>query len=181
VTKLAGLPVVRATLLAKRVKAREKSIVGLPVLIPGQFSGCAAGWHCASPNLNLQCNTYPGHIYDIQEVKMRGPHDVGGLDFGPIDTSTHDLTLWEKQIDAIRAVIGSKGIVSTHENRRTIEQLGHDAYDTLNYYERWTASLARQMIDKGVLTQDEIDARVAEVRKRLADTGELELNESGSK
>lgn len=111
---------------------------------------------------------------------MRGPHDVGGLDLGPIDTSTHDLTLWEKQIDAIRAVIGGKGIVSTHENRRTIEQLGHEVYDTLNYYERWTASLARQMIDKGILTQDEIDARVAQVRKRLAETGELELNSQES-
>lgn len=111
---------------------------------------------------------------------MRGPHDVGGLDFGPVDPSTHDLTLWEKQIDAIRAVIGGKGIVTTHENRRTIEQMGHEIYDTLNYYERWTAALVRQMIDKGILTQDEIDARVAAVRQRLAETGELELKEAGA-
>jgi nitrile hydratase subunit beta len=84
------------------------------------------------------------------------------------------LTFWEKQIDAVRAVIGAKKIVSTHENRRTIEQLGHDVYDTLNYYERWTAALQRQMIDKGILTQDEIDQRVAEVRHRLLETGEME-------
>lgn len=106
---------------------------------------------------------------------MRGPHDVGGLDFGPVEADDHNLTFWEKQIDAIRAVIGAKGIVTTHENRRTIEQMGHEIYDTLNYYERWTASLQRQMIDKGILTQDEIDKRVAQVRQRLADTGELEL------
>ena len=111
---------------------------------------------------------------------MRGPHDVGGLDFGPVDPAEHELTFWEKQIDAIRAVIGAKGLVTTHENRRTIEQMGHDIYDTLNYYERWTAALQRQMVDKGILAQDEIDARVAQVRKRLADTGELELN-AGSK
>ena len=50
--------------------------------------------------------------------------------------------------------------------------LGDDAYNTLTYYERWTAALARQLIDKGVLTQDEIDAKVAEVRARLgADAG----------
>ena len=30
---------------------------------------------------------------------MRGPHDVGGLDFGPIDTTPHDMTFWEKQIE----------------------------------------------------------------------------------
>ena len=45
--------------------------------------------------------------------------------------------------------------------------LGHDAYNTLSYYERWTAALARVLIDKGVLTQDEIDAKVASVRARL--------------
>ena len=52
---------------------------------------------------------------------MRGPHDVGGLDSGSIDLEEYSLTFWELQIDAIRAVVGSKGIVSTHENRRTIE------------------------------------------------------------
>ena len=31
------------------------------------------------------------------------------------------------------------------------------------------------MVDKGILTQDEIDAKVAEVRQRLAESGELEL------
>jgi hypothetical protein len=107
---------------------------------------------------------------------MRGPHDVGGLEDGPIDKSTHELAFWEKQIDGLRGVIGAKGIVSSHENRRTVEQLGHDAYETLTYYERWTASLQRQMIDKGILTQDEIDAKVAQVRQRLAEHGELELS-----
>ncbi len=109
---------------------------------------------------------------------MRGPHDVGGLDEGPIDNATHELAFWEKQIDAVRGVIGAKGIATGHENRRNIEQLGHDVYETLNYYERWTAALQRQLIDKGVLTQDEIDAKVAQVRQRLADTGELELRDA---
>ena len=106
---------------------------------------------------------------------MRGPHDVGGLPAGPVDTSTHDITFWEKQIDGVRAVIGAKGIFIVDENRRYVESLGHDAYDTLTYYERWAASLMRGLVDKGVLTQDEIDARVKLVRQRLAATGELEL------
>lgn len=107
---------------------------------------------------------------------MRGPHDIGGTNPGPIDTAPHDLTLWEKQIDAIHALIADskRRIATRDENRRYIESLGNDVYNTLNYYERWTAAMCRQLIDKGVLTQDEIDARVAEVRKRLAETGELE-------
>ena len=44
-----------------------------------------------------------------------------------------------------------------------------DAYNRLTYYERWTAALARQLIDKGVLTQDEVDAKVAEIRSKLGE------------
>ncbi len=104
---------------------------------------------------------------------MRGAHDVGGLPEGPIDVAEHDLSFWEKQIDGIRAVIGGKGLVTTHENRRYVESLGDDAYNSLTYYERWTAALSRQMIDKGVLTQAEIDERVRAIRERLAQSGEL--------
>ena len=107
---------------------------------------------------------------------MRAPHDVGGQPAGEVDPHTHDLTFWEKQIDGVRAVVGAKGIYRTDENRRWVESLGEDAYERLSYYERWTAALMRAMIDKGVLTQDEIDARVKIVRQRLAQTGELELN-----
>ena len=98
---------------------------------------------------------------------MRGPHDLGGLPAGAVDTASHDLSFWEKQIDAINTLLAQKGLRRTDENRRYIEMLGHDAYETLSYYERWTAALARQLIDKGVLSQDEIDAKVTEMRGRL--------------
>jgi hypothetical protein len=99
---------------------------------------------------------------------MRGPNDVGGLEAGPVDTQPHDLTFLEKQVDAINMLLGAKGIRRTDENRRYIEMLGHDAYNTLSYYERWTASISRLLIDKGFLTQDELDAKVAEIRARPA-------------
>ena len=106
---------------------------------------------------------------------MRGPQDVGGLPDGPVNIETHNLTFWEKQIDALRAVIGAKKIVLTDENRRYVEALGHDAYDRLTYYQRWTAALSRQMVDKGILSQGEIDAKVAEIRARLAADDELDV------
>jgi hypothetical protein len=46
--------------------------------------------------------------------------------------------------------------------------LGHDAYNKLSYYERWTASMSRLLIDKGHITQVEIDAKIADLRIRLA-------------
>jgi hypothetical protein len=98
---------------------------------------------------------------------MRGPHDIGGLPAGPVDTAPHDTTFWEKQIDAMNQLLAQKGYRRTDENRRYVEMLGDDAYNTLTYYERWTAALSRVLIDKGVLTQDEVDAKVAAVRERL--------------
>ena len=103
---------------------------------------------------------------------MRGPNDVGGLSAGSVETEPHQLTFWEKQVDAMNMLLGMKGVRRTDENRRYIEMLGHDAYNTLSYYERWTASMSRLLIDKGYLTQEEVDAKVAEVRARLgADAG----------
>jgi hypothetical protein len=98
---------------------------------------------------------------------MRGPNDIGGLDAGQVDTEPHALTFWEKQVDAMNMLLGMKGIRKTDENRRYIETLGHDAYNRLGYYERWTASMARLLIDKGYLTQEEVDAKVAAIRARL--------------
>jgi nitrile hydratase subunit beta len=98
---------------------------------------------------------------------MRGPHDVGGLPAGAVDRTPHDPSFWEKQIDALNQLLASKGYRRTDENRRYVEMLGDDAYNTLTYYERWTASAVRLLIDKGVLTQDEVDAKVAEIRSRL--------------
>ena len=43
---------------------------------------------------------------------MRGPHDVGGLPEGPVDTETHDLTFWEKQIDALHALVADEKTTS---------------------------------------------------------------------
>lgn len=113
---------------------------------------------------------------------MRGPHDVGGMADGPIDTEAHALTFWEKQVDGLRAAVGAKGLMTSHESRRAVESLGHDAHENMKYYERWTAALCRNMIDKGILTQDEVDAKVALIRRRLDETGELELaaSESGN-
>ena len=103
---------------------------------------------------------------------MRGPNDIGGLPAGPVETDPHQMSFWEKQVDAMNMLLGMKGIRRTDENRRYIEMLGHDAYNTLSYYERWTASMSRLLIDKGHLTQEEVDAKVAELRARLgADAG----------
>lgn len=102
---------------------------------------------------------------------MRGPNDMGGLPAGPIDTEAHDMTFWEKQIDAISQLLGRPecAILHSGENRRSIESLGDDVYRTLSYYERWTAGITRLLLEKGVLTQDEINQKIAALRAQYSD------------
>ena len=101
---------------------------------------------------------------------MRAPHDIGGLPGGPVDTEPHAATFWEKQIDAINVLLSDKKrrIISGDERRLAIESLGEEVYRTLGYYERWTAAATRLLLQKGILSQDEIDAKIAEIRARMA-------------
>lgn len=52
------------------------------------------------------------------------------------------------------------------ELRRGIEELGPGAYDELSYYERWIASVTNILIEKGVLSVDEIGEKLEAVRAR---------------
>ena len=51
-------------------------------------------------------------------------------------------------------------------NRFYIESLGQDIYHSLSYFELWTSALCRQLLEKGVLTQDEINAKIDELKAR---------------
>ncbi len=99
---------------------------------------------------------------------MRAPHDIGGLPGGPVDTEPQAATFWEKRIDAINVLLSDdkRRIISRDERRLAIESLGEEVYGTLGYYERWTAAMARLLLQKGILSQDEIDAKIAEIRAR---------------
>lgn len=99
----------------------------------------------------------------------RGPHDLGGLPAGPIERDEHDPAFWEKQVDAILTLLcdDRRRLMRVDELRRGIESLGTDAYSRLGYYERWIAAIANILVEKGVLTREEIEARMHDVRRRL--------------
>jgi hypothetical protein len=60
--------------------------------------------------------------------------------------------------------------MTVDELRRNIEGLGADAYDKLTYYERWMHSIAQTLIQRGVLTTEELGRKIAEVEQRDRDT-----------
>lgn len=96
-----------------------------------------------------------------------GPHDIGGLAAGEVDRSEHDTAWWEWQIDAMIRLAMKKGLFTDFaELRDGIERLAPDDYASLTYYERWAKSLAYTLVDKGILDQADIDARVETIRQR---------------
>ena len=89
---------------------------------------------------------------------------MGGSPGGSIDRDQHEVEDWERLADAINGALGAKGLQSTDELRRSIESL--EEYRELSYYERWVAATEKLLIEKGILSSDEIDVRAAEIRRR---------------
>ena len=100
---------------------------------------------------------------------MRRQHDMGGLKAGPIERTEHAAAAWEKRVTAILRLLTNPktALMTVDELRRGIEDLGPGNYDSLGYYERWTASIANRMIEKGVFTVDELGRRMAEVEAHM--------------
>ena len=97
---------------------------------------------------------------------MTGIHDLGGSPGAdPIDRSQHDVEDWERLADAVTIVLDKKGIKTTDEHRRAIESLGPELYEKLGYYERWIAATELLLVEKGLLTREEIDKRAAKLEE----------------
>ena len=99
---------------------------------------------------------------------LRRHHDMGGMAAGPVDRAEHDHAPWEKRVDAILRLLADpkRRILRVDELRRGIEDLGPGAYDELSYYERWIASISNMLVEKGVITIDELGRKMAEVEAR---------------
>lgn len=102
---------------------------------------------------------------EAQEDVHRGIHDVGGLDLGTIDRTEHPMTTFERRVDALMMLmIGPNGVYRADALRRAIEAYNEDDYIHLAYYEKWVRALRIMLVERGVLTDEQIDAKIAELR-----------------
>ena len=101
---------------------------------------------------------------------MRSHHDMGGLPAGPIAPTEHDYAHWEKRVDAMMVLLSARRLLRVDELRRQIEGLGPDAYDQMTYYERWMAAITRVLLERGVLSADELGRKMEAVKAREAAT-----------
>jgi hypothetical protein len=98
----------------------------------------------------------------------RGHHDMGGLPAAAVVPAEHDYALWEKRVDALLVVLSNRKVplLSTDELRRNIESLGSEAYDRMSYYERWIFAIAQTLIQRGVISVDELGRKIEQVSAR---------------
>ena len=97
---------------------------------------------------------------------LRQNHDMGGLPAGKVERRTeddpHDYAEWERRVDALSVLLGARKILTVDERRRAIESLPPQAYDQMSYYERWTWALAQTLIQRGVITTEELARKMHE-------------------
>jgi hypothetical protein len=93
---------------------------------------------------------------------------MGGLPAGTVAPTEHDYAPWEKRVDALMMLLSApeRGLLKVDELRRNVEALGPEAYDRMGYYERWIASITQTLLQRGVITADELGRKMAEVEAR---------------
>src|SRR5262245_57501732 len=110
----------------------------------------------------------------------RTAHDVGGLELGPIDRAEHDLALWEKRTDALLILLrdNKRRAFTVDAHRRMIESYGEQEYDRTTYYEKWIRAIRSLIVEQEIVTREEIEAKMAEVRARHAKAGRKAAKET---
>ena len=95
---------------------------------------------------------------------------MGGLPAGKVEPTEHDYAEWERRVDALMVLLsgikGGKKLMTVDELRKNIEALPPEAYDRMSYYERWVTSITQTMIQRGLITTDELGRKMAEIDKR---------------
>ena len=99
---------------------------------------------------------------------MKGAHDLGGKpDFGKINSEPNEPifhSTWERRAFAITVATGFLGQWNLDMARYAREQMDDDEYLATSYYEHWIHGLETLLIEKGLLTQEEIQQRIDELK-----------------
>ena len=95
---------------------------------------------------------------------------MGGLPAGRVEPTEHDYAGWERRVDALAVLLfgfkRGRKLMTVDEPRKNIEALPPEAYERMSYYERWVTSITQTMIQRGVITTDELGRKMAEIEKR---------------
>lgn len=99
----------------------------------------------------------------------KGHHDMGGEPAGRVEPTEHDYAEWERRVDALVVLLtGIRGpkLMTVDELRKNIEALGPQVYDNTTYYERWITSVTQTLIQRGIVTTEELGRKMEEIQRR---------------
>ncbi len=91
---------------------------------------------------------------------MARVNDVGGMEgFAPLQREADEPAFhadWEAHVFAMnRALIGA-GVYTLDEFRDAVERMPAQDYLAASYYERWLTGITTLLVERGVLTADEV-------------------------
>jgi thiocyanate hydrolase subunit beta len=103
----------------------------------------------------------------LYEALRHVVHDVGGQADAPQPYLEKDEENWEMRTYVTCECLAWRGVWNAEERRRAENDLGATLYFGLPYYARWATAAARTLVDKGLITPDELSAKIDEVRARM--------------
>jgi hypothetical protein len=91
---------------------------------------------------------------------MSSVHDVGGMRAGPIhiDDSVEFHDAWETKVFAMMRALVYNEVFTLDEFRHAVERLEPTTYLAAPYFHRWLDAIERLCVEKGILTQAELDS-----------------------
>jgi nitrile hydratase len=96
---------------------------------------------------------------------MNGVHDLGGMQgFGPVEREVDEPVFhaaWEAAVVAMMRAGGGRGVYNIDEFRHSIERMNPSHYLRATYYEKWLDGIARILVEKGVVSEEDLRARTA--------------------
>lgn len=97
---------------------------------------------------------------------MNGIHDMGGLHgFGPVEVESNEPVFHERWEARVFGIVQSLGGGNIDAGRHSIERLDPVTYLRNGYYGRWLAALERTLFAVGVVSNEELRARMRRRRR----------------
>jgi nitrile hydratase subunit beta len=87
-------------------------------------------------------------------------HDVGGMQgFGPVEPQADEPPFhadWEAHVFALNRALIGRGVYNLDEFRDAIERMPPQQYLASSYYEKWFHAVTTLLVQKGVLSAQEV-------------------------
>lgn len=100
---------------------------------------------------------------------MNGVHDLGGVQgLGTVEREANEPVFhsdWERKVFGMMVATLGQGMYNLDEFRHAIEQMHPVDYLSSRYYEHWLHSMEKNLVERGVISADELERKVSELRR----------------